>query len=85
MCYLCSGGLGKLYSLVLATRKVIAAVFPTGKACSVSNKSRARHARLQQSHLRRGNVEGCMLSTHCPQQAHMPDVSYRHERGPSSS
>ena len=81
MCYLCSGGLGKLYSLVLATRKVIAVVCPAGKACSVSNKPCARHARLQQSDLCRGNVEGCALSTRCLQQARVPDASYLHECG----
>lgn len=79
MCYLCSHGLGKLYSLVLATPQVIAAVFPAGKACSVGNKPCARHAWLQQSDLHRGNTEDWVLSTHCLQQACEPDASYLHE------
>lgn len=54
MCYLCSGGLGKVYSLVPAARKVIAAVFPARTACSVGNKWRARHARLQSQRERGG-------------------------------
>lgn len=69
-CCFCTSGLGKLFSWVLATQKVLAVVFPPGKAFSISNKC----VPGVQSHGRATSTWGMLR-----------DVQLLQEQGPSST
>lgn len=81
MCYLCSGGLGKLYSRVSAARKGIAAVFPAGgvSLCEPRTVCRACTAAAKPP------SEGTCRVARCLRRAPVPGAGYRQDRGPSST